>query len=63
MRTTLNIDPDLLREAAKAAGIQEKTRLIHLGLDALIRAAAERRLSRLYGMVRRARTVPRRRVA
>ena len=36
MRTTLNIDDSLLRNAAKLTGVKEKTSLVRLGLEALI---------------------------
>lgn len=49
MRTTLNIDDALLRKAAKLAGVEEKTALIHLGLEALIARESARRLAALGG--------------
>lgn len=36
MRTTLNIDDDLLEKAARLTGVKEKTSLVRLGLQALI---------------------------
>ena len=36
MRTTLNVDANLLREAGKLTGVSEKTTLVRLGLKALI---------------------------
>ena len=36
MRTTLNIDSGLLKEASKLTGISEKTALVRMGLKALI---------------------------
>jgi len=47
MRTTLNIDDDLLAEARKFTGEKEKTALVHLGLRALIEREAGKRLARL----------------
>jgi Arc/MetJ family transcription regulator len=49
MRTTLNIDPELLRRAAKLTGVSEKTSLVRLGLEALIARESARRLARLGG--------------
>ena len=49
MRTTLNIDDALLRKAAKLAGLEEKTALVHLGLEALIARESARRLAALGG--------------
>lgn len=36
MRTTLNLDDDLLAKAAEYTGVKERTKLIHEGLRALI---------------------------
>ena len=36
MRTTLNIEDELLKKASKLTGIKEKTSLVKLGLEALI---------------------------
>ena len=49
MRTTLNIDDDLLKKAAKLSGIDEKTSLVKLGLEALISQQSARRLANLGG--------------
>lgn len=49
MKTTLNINQDLLEKAREATGIEEKTALIHKGLEVLIRLAAAERLMRLGG--------------
>lgn len=49
MRSTLNIDSDLLSKASKYTGIQEKTKLVNLGLECLVRHEAARRLASLGG--------------
>ena len=49
MRTTLNLDEQLVREARELTGIQEKTALVHAGLEALIPRAAAERLAKLGG--------------
>ncbi len=49
MRTTLNIDDQLLERAVKLTGVQEKTQLVRLGLEALISREAAKRLARLGG--------------
>ena len=49
MRTTLNIDDGLLREARRLTGLTEKTALVHEDLRALIAREAARRLARLGG--------------
>lgn len=49
MRTTLNIDDSLLRKAARLAGVEEKSALVRLGLDALIARESARRLAELGG--------------
>jgi len=61
MRTTLNIDDELLARASELSGLQEKTAVIHAGLDALIARESARRLAALGGTERGARAVPRRR--
>jgi Arc/MetJ family transcription regulator len=65
MKTTLNIDDRLLAEARRLTRIEEKTALIHAGLEALIARASARRLAALGGSdsgaapVRRRRSAPR----
>ena len=49
MRTTLNIDAALLREASKLTGVSQKTALLRMGLEALIARESARRLARLGG--------------
>ena len=41
MRTTVNIDDELLAKARDYTGEQEKTKLLHLGLEALIQRDRE----------------------
>ena len=52
MRTTLNIDHDLLEKASKLTGINEKTSQVRLGLEALISKEAANRLAQLGGSER-----------
>lgn len=61
MRTTLNIDDDLLEQAARMTGIKEKTALVKLGLEALIARESARRLALLGGTEKQLRPVRRRR--
>ncbi len=61
MRTTLNIDDDLLAKAQEFTGETEKTKLVRMGLESLIQAAAARRLSALGGKMRNLKVPPRRR--
>lgn len=61
MRTTLNIDDDLLDQAQRLTGIQEKAALVREGLRALIERESARRLARLGGSEPDLRPVPRRR--
>lgn len=49
MRTTLNIDDQLLKRAVQLTGVQEKTQLVRLGLEALVSREAAKRLARLGG--------------
>ena len=61
MRTTLNIDDDLLERAAELTGIDEKTALVRQGLKALIALESSRRLAALGGSERKLKPAPRRR--
>lgn len=61
MRTTLNIDDDLLERAARLSGVDEKTALVRLGLEALIALESARRLARLGGSEKKLQPTPRRR--
>ncbi len=61
MRTTLNINEDLFSEAAALTGIDEKTKLISLGLEALIARESAKRLAKLGGSEKKLKNVPRRR--
>ncbi len=49
MRTTLNIDNDLVERARELTGISEKTALVRMGLKALIAQESARRLAQLGG--------------
>jgi len=63
MRTTINLDDQLLTEAQRITGMKERTALIHEGLRALIERESARRLARLGGSEPRLQTIPRRRSA
>ncbi|MGH9051851.1 MAG: type II toxin-antitoxin system VapB family antitoxin [Acidimicrobiia bacterium] len=49
MRTTLNVDDDLLREAQRLTGLKEKTAVVRAGLEALIARESGKRLAGLGG--------------
>ncbi|HEV7569973.1 MAG TPA: type II toxin-antitoxin system VapB family antitoxin [Thermoanaerobaculia bacterium] len=49
MRTTVNLDEQLIEEAQRITGTQERTALIHDGLRALIARESARRLAKLGG--------------
>jgi Arc/MetJ family transcription regulator len=49
MRTTINLDDELLAEAHRLTGIEERTALIREGLRALIERESARRLASLGG--------------
>ena len=61
MRTTINIDDQLLQKASEMTGVEEKTSLVRLGLQALIARESARRLARLGGTEHNLQDVPRRR--
>jgi Arc/MetJ family transcription regulator len=61
MRTTINLNDELLEEAQRLTGIRERTRLVHEGLRALIERESARRLARLGGSEPGLKPIPRRR--
>ncbi|MBI4680453.1 MAG: type II toxin-antitoxin system VapB family antitoxin [Nitrospirae bacterium] len=61
MRTTLNIEDELVEKATKLTGIREKTSLVKLGLEALIARESARRLAKLGGTESKLEMIPRRR--
>jgi Arc/MetJ family transcription regulator len=61
MRTTINLDEQLLEEARRITGMKERTALIHAGLRALIERESARRLARLAGSEPQLQPIPRRR--
>ena len=61
MRTTLNIDEELLRQATKLTGVSEKTALVRMGLESLIARESARRLAQLGGSEKRLSRIRRRR--
>ena len=61
MRTTINIDDELLAKAAKLAGPMDRTAMVSEGLKALIERESARRLARLGGTQPTLKTAPRRR--
>ncbi len=61
MRTTLNIDDELLEKATRLTGTAEKTALVRQGLEALIALESARRLAALGGTEKKIWPIPRRR--
>lgn len=49
VRTTINLDDELLERASALVGSTEKTALVRMGLQALIAQESSRRLARLGG--------------
>lgn len=62
MRATLNIEDNLIEKAAKLTGIKEKTKLVKLGLEALISRESSKRLAQLGGTEKGLGMIPRRRI-
>jgi Arc/MetJ family transcription regulator len=60
VRTTINIDDDLLAKASKLAGL-DRSAVVHEGLRALIERESARRLARLGGTQPALEVAPRRR--
>jgi Arc/MetJ family transcription regulator len=63
MRTTINIDDQVLKKASELTGIKEKTALVRRGLEALIALESSRRLARLGGTEKALHPIPRRRLS
>lgn len=63
IRTTLNIDDQILEKASQLTGVKEKTALVRLGLEALIALESAKRLAKLGGTEINLRSIPRRRSA
>ena len=61
MRTTLNIEDELLAKAQRVSGVKERTALVREGLKALIERESARRLAKLGGTEPQLRPVSRRR--
>lgn len=61
MRTTINLDDELVAEAQRLTGIRERTALVHEGLRLLIQRETARRLARLGASDPAANAAPRRR--
>ena len=63
MRTTLNINDEILGKASRLTGVKEKTALVRLGLEALIARESSKRLAKLGGTEKGLRAIPRRKSA
>jgi Arc/MetJ family transcription regulator len=63
MRTTIDINDELVSKARELSGIEEKTALIHESLRALIARESARRLAALGGSMPELAATPRRRSA
>ena len=61
MRTTINIDEELLAKARELTGISGRTDLVREGLRSLIERESARRLARLWGSQPQLEEIPRRR--
>jgi Arc/MetJ family transcription regulator len=61
MRTTVNIDDELLAKASKLAGPMDRTAILSEGLRALIERESAKRLARLGGTQPSIKVAPRRR--
>jgi Arc/MetJ family transcription regulator len=61
MRTTLDLDEDLVRKAIAETGARSKTEVIEMGLRSLLEREARKRLKDLYGALPKIAAVRRRR--
>ncbi len=62
MRTTMNVDDELVAKASELTGVQERTALVRMGLEALITQKSAQRLAKLGGTEKQLRRPRRRRV-
>ena len=60
MRTTLDLNEELIEKARKMTNIKEKTALIHEALRILIANAAQKELAAMGGSQKKIKSVPRR---
>jgi Arc/MetJ family transcription regulator len=60
MRTTINIDDELLADARRITGVTEKATLLREGLRALIERESARRLANLGASEKQLKSAPRR---
>jgi Arc/MetJ family transcription regulator len=60
VRTTINIDDELLLRAQQMTGVVEKTALVRAGLIALIERESAKRLALLGGTEKDLQPIPRR---
>lgn len=61
MRTTLNINDEILGKASSLTGIKEKTSLVRRALENLISSESAKRLANLAGTEKKLRPIRRRR--
>ena len=61
MRTTVNLDDDLVARAGQLSGLRERSALLREALTALIERESARRLAKLGGSDPKAKAPPRRR--
>jgi Arc/MetJ family transcription regulator len=61
MRTTLNIDDELLARVSRLTGSTDRTAIVRQGLQALIERESARRLAKLGGTQPALKSAPRRR--
>lgn len=60
MRTTLNLDDELLAQAHRMSGLTERTALVREALLALVQRESARRLAKLGGSQIELQPIPRR---
>lgn len=61
MRTTVNIDDELLKEAQELTGISGKTAIVNASLKVLVERESARALARMGGTMPDIKPIPRRR--
>lgn len=59
MKTTINLSDELISKAMKETGIKEKTTLIHMGLELILKNKAQERLANSFGTYKNLKKVQR----
>jgi Arc/MetJ family transcription regulator len=60
-KTTMNLSDELIEKAMQYTGITERTKLVHVALESLIRESSRKKLIQLFGSDKKAKVSLRKR--